>query len=395
MTKVLVLSRVFPPEVGGSGRWLWELYSRFPRSECVVVTRESADGARFDETHHLQVARMALPVDSWGILDWRGASEYLRLYRSLRSIVGEQQIGEVHAACVLPEGFLAWMMWRRTGLPYCVYVHGEELNIASRSRELTWMANRVFGAARLVIANSENTARLLRARWPVSEERLRVLQPGVDTTTHVPALSDPIVRRRLGWGDRPVVLTVGRLQARKGQDQMIRAMPRIRKAIPNALYSIVGNGDDRERLSGLIDELGLRDHVVLQGELRAEELVHAYQQCDLFALPNREVNGDIEGFGLVLLEAQACGKPVLTGDSGGTREAVGAPVTGIVVDCTGPERIADVVIQLLSDRGRLEEMGEAGREWACRNFDWSICVEKARRTFGLPALRPQLEPVRA
>jgi phosphatidylinositol alpha-1,6-mannosyltransferase len=252
------------------------------------------------------------------------------------------------------------------------------------------MANRVFGGAKLLIANSENTAKLLQANWRVNDDRLRVLRPGVDTTTHVPVSRNPIARRRLGWGDRPVVLTVGRLQARKGQDHLIRAMAEIRQAIPNALYSVVGDGNDRGRLVGLVDELGLQNHVILQGELREDELIHAYQQCDLFALPNREVNGDIEGFGLVLLEAQACGKPVLAGDSGGTREAVGAPASGVVIDCSDPGRIADAVIEMLSDRVRLEEMGVAGREWVCRSFDWEICVENARGTFGLPALKPEL-----
>jgi len=351
--------------------------------ECVVVTQESAEGAQFDATHDLAVKRLVLPTESWGILDWRGASEYFQLFRELRQLIEEHAICQVHAACALPEGFLAWMLRQRLGLPYCVYVHGEELNIVSKSRELTWMTRRVFRAAELVVANSQNTAKLLGQNWPVDEERLKVLRPGVDTTTYVPAPQDQEARRRLGWGKRPVVLTVGRLQARKGQDHVIRAIPQIREVIPDILYSIVGDGKDRTRLASLIDELQLQDHVNLQGELSSGELVEAYQQCDLFALANREVSGDIEGFGLVLLEAQACGKPVLTGDSGGTREAIDVSRSGIVIDCTRPTVIASAVIDLLGDRNRLDAMGNAAREWACRTFSWSARVESARQLYGL------------
>jgi phosphatidylinositol alpha-1,6-mannosyltransferase len=252
------------------------------------------------------------------------------------------------------------------------------------------MARRVFRSADRVIANSQNTANLLLKQWPVGEGRMHVLRPGVDTSVYVPGERCSEVRTKLGWNDRPVVLTVGRLQARKGQDRFIEAILRIRESIPDILYAIVGDGSDRSRLSRLVDDFDLRGHVVFQGALGDNDLVEAYQQCDLFALPNRDVDGDIEGFGLVLLEAQACGKPVLTGDSGGTRETLDIGVSGVVVDCRDPAEIARSVIELLQDRTRLDAMGEAGRDWVCRNFDWRVCVGRARQVFGLNALEPEL-----
>jgi phosphatidylinositol alpha-1,6-mannosyltransferase len=387
---VLLLSRVFPPEIGGSGRWLWELYSRFAEGECLVVSRESKEAAAFDSTHQLQIVRLGMPNGLWGFLDWKGSATYCQLYRELSPIVRTSGADQIHVACVLPEGLLAWMLRRRLGLPYSVYVHGEELNIVSKSRELSWMARRVFRSADRVIANSQNTAELLRQEWPVDDGRLHVLRPGVDTSVYIPGERCSEVRMKLGWGDRPVVLTVGRLQARKGQDKFIEAILRIRDSNPDILYSIVGDGSDRSRLSGLVDDFDLRDHVIFQGAVGDNDLVEAYQQCDLFALPNRDVDGDIEGFGLVLLEAQACGKPVLTGDSGGTRETLEVGVSGMVVDCRDPVGIANAVVGLLQDRTRLDTMGEAGRDWVVRNFDWQVCVNRARQVFGLNAFEPQL-----
>jgi phosphatidyl-myo-inositol dimannoside synthase len=377
----LVISRVFPPQVGGSGRWLWELYSRFPRGEIVVAAGRSDGDTEFDKTHELPVMRLPLATQSLGIMHWRGTPEYLRAFRTLRRAAKANEISEVHAACVLPEGFLAWMLGRSLGLPYRLFVHGEELSIVAQSRELSCMVRTVLRDAAQIIANSHNTARLLRTSWLDDDARLLVLHPGVDTKTYLPVPQDAVVRRSLGWGDRRVVLTVGRLQARKGQDCLIGALSQIRRDVPDVLYSIVGDGSDRHRLEQRIGELRMQEHVVLQGTLCDQKLIAAYQQCDLFALPNREICGDFEGFGLVLLEAQACGKPVLTGDSGGTYEAVNAPDTGLIVDCADPSQIARAAVGLLTSPTRSQAMGEAGREWVCQHFDWSICVEQARRAF--------------
>ena len=141
----------------------------------------------------------------------------------------------------------------------------------------------------------------------------------------------------------------------------------------------------------LVQELGLKDHVKLQGELTDDRLVSAYQQCDLFALPNREVVGDIEGFGIVLLEAQACGKPVLTGKSGGTSETIKPDETGVLVDCTSVELIASETIRLLTDPVRMASMGRLGREWTCSAFDWELCAAQAQLTFKLSSPKSLLE----
>ena len=186
----------------------------------------------------------------------------------------------------------------------------------------------------------------------------RALYPGVDTLRFTPAPRCDAWRARLGWAS-PLVLTVGRLQIRKGQDQMIRALRQIRRSIPDVLYSIVGDGEERQRLEVLARDEGLRDHVQFRGEASDAEMIECYQQCDLFALPNREVAGDFEGFGMVLLEAQACGKPVLAGTSEGHPKRCEFPKRGFV-DCGRPEPLADAVVELLSDRagGR---MGTAAR----------------------------------
>jgi len=276
---------------------------------------------------------------------------------------------------------MAWCLKRWFGLPYLCYVHGEDVTCASESRELSWLSRRVVAGARFLIANSRNTARLAQECVGASPERTVVLHPGVDTRRFRPAPRDSTVRARLGWGQRPVVLTVGRLQKRKGQDQMIHALKAIRQAVPDVLYAILGDGEERAGLEELVRREALTDHVQFLGELSDADLIAAYQQCDLFALPNRQVGQDIEGFGMVLLEAQACGKPVIAGTSGGTAETMRIPETGRVVDCTTPVALSELVAQWLADVPLRERMGREARAWAVQKFDWSSLSREAQELF--------------
>jgi phosphatidylinositol alpha-1,6-mannosyltransferase len=177
------------------------------------------------------------------------------------------------------------------------------------------------------------------------------------------------------------VLTVGRLQKRKGQDMMIRALRQIRATVPDVLYAIVGDGEERGALEQLTAAEGVQDSVRFHGEPSDSVLRQCYQQCDLFALPNRQVGEDIEGFGMVLVEAQACGKPVIAGKSGGTAETMRIGETGEIVDCRTPESLANSVSQLLANSNRLAALSDAARPWVIERFDWASLSQTARKLF--------------
>jgi phosphatidylinositol alpha-1,6-mannosyltransferase len=225
------------------------------------------------------------------------------------------------------------------------------------------------------------TQKLLLDDWHLPPERIKVLHPGVDTKRFVPAARDALVRSQLGWENRPVILTVGRLQKRKGHDMMIRALAEIRKAIPDVLYAIAGDGEERQSLEQQVEEAGLTRQVQFLGETDDLQLVTCYQQADLFVLPNRQVGQDIEGFGMVLLEAQACGKPVVAGGSGGTSETMRHPVTGQLIPCDSPEQLAVTVAELLNQPELLATMGRAARDWVVSRFDWSALTVQSEQAF--------------
>jgi phosphatidylinositol alpha-1,6-mannosyltransferase len=167
-----------------------------------------------------------------------------------------------------------------------------------------------------------------------------------------------------------VIVTVGRLVDRKGHDMIIRALPKVLNDIPETVYLIVGRGPTEERLQALAREVGVENHIVFCGFVPEAELLAHYHAGDVFAMPNREVRGDTEGFGIVFVEAGACGKPVIAGRSGGAVEVVAEGVTGFLVNPLDVHEIAETLTTLLQNRDLAARMGEAGRARVEQHYNY-------------------------
>jgi phosphatidylinositol alpha-1,6-mannosyltransferase len=177
------------------------------------------------------------------------------------------------------------------------------------------------------------------------------------------------MRRELGIGaGDPVLLTVGRLDCRKGHDMVVAALPLLLKEFPALRYVIVGEGPEREKLAELAREKGVAERVLFAGFQPDERLAAYYRACDVFIMHNRALENDVEGFGLVFLEANACGKPVVGGRSGGAVEAVVHGVTGFLVEPNDAQGLVQTLRKLLGDSALRREMGMAGRRRAAEEF---------------------------
>lgn len=379
---ILLLSEIFPPRHGGSGRWFFELYRRLEPGTVTIVTQDNADvgDQRVDAEFPQRIHRTAMASPSWGLLSVTGLLFYVRTLMRVLSLK-PSGLSQIHCGRTIPEGFIGLLLARLLRKPLLCYVHGEDIEVARTSRELTWIVNRVLRGADRLICNSQNTKSLLMEHWHVPAKKIEVINPGVDERTFCPAEPDPDFRKKVGWEDRFVCLTVGRLQRRKGHDKMIEAIPEIKKEIPNILYAIVGQGDNYPNLVAEVKKLGLEQHVQFLDEIEDEDLIRCYQQCDLFILPNRSDGNDIEGFGMVLVEAQAAGKPVIAGDSGGTAETMKVGKTGLVVDCTSPETIANAVISLRKELEQGAFQPDDCRQHVLQNLTWVKHTEKAKAVF--------------
>ena len=378
--KTLLISEIFPPKVGGSGRWFWEIYSRLVPERYIIAVGLDHNSHEFDMTHSCNCMRWPLSIGNCGVTSFSSIKFYIKLFFLLRAAVKTYQINFIHCGRGLPEGLLGWLGKKWFEIPYLCYVHGEELPSYRSSREYKFLSQLVYENAHGIIVNSENTRKLFVMHTGI-ENTVRMLHPGADTTYFTPSARNEDILRQLNWSGRKVVLTVGRLQQRKGHDNVILAIKHIRMLIPNVLYAIVGDGEERARLEHLVATENACNYVQFLGQVDDATVLNCYQQCDLFVLANREVNNDFEGFGMVLIEAQACGKPVITGKSGGTVETMIPGETGIIINADKIDHITQAIVQLLSDKTRSTEMGSRGAEWVRENFDWTALTVKIESLF--------------
>jgi phosphatidylinositol alpha-1,6-mannosyltransferase len=202
-------------------------------------------------------------------------------------------------------------------------------------------------------------------------DKVVVINNGVDTTRFKPGPKSEAIVDRFRLGSRRILLTLARLDERKGQDMMIRAIPKILEAVPDLAYLVVGEGNMMERLWKLVSELRLESTVLFTGGVSDDDVLEYYRTCDVYAMPNRTTGtGDTEGFGLVFLEAGACGKAVIGGKAGGVPDAIRDGETGFLVDGTSVDAIAAACIKLFEDRELRDRFGANGLEHARQN-DWS------------------------
>jgi len=208
---------------------------------------------------------------------------------------------------------------------------------------------------------------------------LEYLPSGVDTDRFSP---DPAgreeLRNRYGLGERPTVVCLSRLVPRKGQDILIKALPSIRQRVDGAALVIVGSGPYLDTLRKLAQDCGVADHVIFTGGVPSGELPAHYAMADVFAMPcrTRGAGMDVEGLGIVFLEASATGVPVIAGESGGAPEAVQHNKTGLVVDGSSVTKVGDAVSELLTDRDRAAAMGAAGRDWVTSQWRWDMLAAR-------------------
>jgi phosphatidylinositol alpha-1,6-mannosyltransferase len=217
--------------------------------------------------------------------------------------------------------------------------------------------------------------------------RLERLTPAVDSDIYHPHVDGSQVRSRLGLTDRPVIVCVSRLVPRKGQDTLVKALPRVRRHVPDAALLLVSGGPHRRRIQQIARDLGVEDHVFMTGSVPWEELPAHYAAGDVFAMPCRTRNFglDVEGLGIVYLEASAVGLPVIAGDSGGAPDAVVEGETGFVVPGRDVDVLTDRLVTLLKDPALARKMGAAGREWVRTEWTWDSQAARLTELLGSPS----------
>jgi phosphatidyl-myo-inositol dimannoside synthase len=358
--RVLWITNDLPPRAGGIEQFIGNLLARVHPEDTVVLGPAGDDEARAHDR-----------AQPWHTVRLPGAVLPTRRVRGLAVDIARGHGAEVVVlGASWPLGELAPALRRELGVPVVALSHGLEAGLADVGLgHLVRRATRGLDA--LTTISDWTEERLLDH---VAAARVRRVPPGVDVTRFTPALDGAALRR--GWGvpeTAPVVGCISRLVRRKGQDVLLEAWPQVRRRHPKAHLVLAGEGPLAATLQDTARQLGPAAGVVLPGRLSWEDLPAAHAAFDLFAMPcrTRLAGTDVEGLGIVYLEAQACGVPVVAGTSGGAPEAVRDGATGSVVDGRDPDAVAHALDRWLSDPTGRAAAGRAGRSWIERQWSWT------------------------
>jgi phosphatidyl-myo-inositol dimannoside synthase len=364
--RVLLATQIYSPFVSGSARLLQDIVEHLHASghhvEVVTLDLPTLDGSKqFDEKQPYRVHR----VKPWPL---KGGSSVAMMARML-SLCAGRKFDIVLCGFASPMAILARVVRALTGVPYAVYTHGEDV-IAARTEARRGVLSSALKAACVVMCNSRFSAS--EAEWfGVPPARILTISPGIDPEPYlnVAATDVEALRARFGLQGKKIILTLARMDVRKGHDMVVRSLPGVAAAIANVHYLVVGKGDP-SRLYGIADDLGVRDRFTIADYVPTESLPALFALCDVYVMPSRfdPDTRQVEGFGIVYLEAAACGKPSVAGNQGGCADAVIDQQTGILVDPTDVPQIERAVVRLLSNDNESRQMGLAGRERVCREF---------------------------
>lgn len=359
--RTLLVTNDFPPRPGGIQSFVHNLALRLPADSLVVYASTWRGAAEFDARQPFEVVRedtsVLLPTPAVG----RRAVELARAYGC----------DAVWFGAAAPLGVLAHRLRRQAGVRRAVALtHGHEVGWAALPGARAALRRIARGQDVVTYLGEYTRIRLARAIDGLTD--LRRLVPGVDVDQFHPGVDGGEVRRRYGLVDRPVVVCVSRLVPRKGQDMLIRALPALRARVPDVALLVVGGGPYRRQLTRLARELGVESAVTFTGSVPTEELPAHYAARDVYAMPCRTRRGglDVEGLGIVYLEASATGLPVIAGDSGGAPDAVRDGETGYVVNGRDVPALVERLTELLTDQGLAAKLGAAGRAWVEAEWRW-------------------------
>ena len=364
---VLFVTNDFGPRAGGIETFIIGLIQRRPFGQTIVYTSFQENSAQFDADW----------LANYGVRVIRDRSKILlptpRVALQLRGIIKKEGITTAAFGAAAPLGLLSASMKRAGVLRTVALTHGHEVWWA-KVFPFNLLLRRIGSTVDVLTYLGEFTRKAIsKALSAKAQSAMVKIAPGIDVEHFIPTDASPL-RESLGLADKKVIVSVGRLVHRKGQDHLIEAMPEILKNVPRAHLLLVGEGPYREHLQNLVHQLKLESSVTFIGRIQYQDLPMYICVGDIFAMPSRSrlMGLEVEGLGIVYLEASSCGLPVLAGDSGGAPDAVIQNETGLVVSGTDNKEIASAAVALLTNLEASQKMGTVGRQWIVDNWRWEI-----------------------
>lgn len=371
--RILIISTEFPPGPGGIGTHAYHLANEFTKKgmEVAVLTKQIYASSEKINTFNASVAFKVFTLYRHKFVVWNTIRNLLYLLRISRNLKPDLIMSSGSTSLLM--GLIARTK-RKT--PWIVIGHGSEFS--KNNPFYYFLLKKSFESADSVICVSNYTLNLMENSG-ISAKKAVVINNGANDNDFniVNESQGQLLKKKYGLEEKFVLLTVGNVTERKGQEIIIRALPYIKKEIPGIFYIMVGLPTLKEPLLRLATELGVKNQIEFTGRVEQNELIEYYQTTDLFLMTSYRTNDDdVEGFGIAVIEAALCGKPAIVTAGSGLEEAVMHNHTGIVVPAQDPEAVAREVIALFKDQNRVKVMGEEARERALAGFTWKYCANQ-------------------
>jgi len=379
MKKTLLATIDFPPMFGGVANYWANLNKHLPADELVVLAPEYDDSHSFDiKQNYLIYRKILISKNKWLWPKW------LPLFYYLFRLIKMEKIKKVIVAQLLPVGTAALILKYFLKFDYLVSVHGMDVKISKKGSRKYKIMLKVLQKAKKIIANSNYTkAEVIKLGIP--SEKISVIYPCPNVKNeNIDRDFKQDFIKKYDLTNKKILLTVGRLVERKGHDRVIQALPEIARQFPNTIYLIVGEGENLENLKQLSARHNLKQNILFLENVCDDELRVLYDLTDVFIMTSRELtSGDVEGFGIVYLEANNFKKPVIAGKTGGAVEAVEHGINGLLVDSNKFNEISKAVIKLFGSQEYADNLGERGYQRNKNRFCWPVQAEKLEKLLNI------------
>jgi len=360
--RTLLFTLEYPPFHGGVANYYGNLVKYWPEPENILVLNNN-DGRLVD--------------NKFPLLKW------LQAYLALAAKIKQDKIEHTIVGQILPLGTASLICSWFHKTKYSVILHGMDLTYALKQPRKKWLSEKILKNAEKIICINNYVAEITRQIFSDFKQKIIVVNPGVENlATRNPRLAAQI-KNKFNLNDKIILLSVGRLVKRKGFDKVIEAMPQILKQVPNLIYVLIGDGPEFENWKLKIENFGLLKSVYILNQLGDEMRNSWYNISDIFIMPSRNINGDFEGFGMVYLEANLAGKPVIAGKSGGVGDAVVDGLNGIMVEPEDIGQITSAIIKLAQNPTLSRKLGGQGRIRAIDEFNWAKQINKIYKFIAL------------
>jgi len=374
----LLIPGDFPPVISGIATYFNEIWQNFPADNCFILAPKDSGWQDFDSSSSLNIIRRKIPTRN------TTKAKFLKaLLHTFWTILLHirYKFDIIHCGQVLSSGITGWTMKKLFKIPYVIYVYGSETYRFGDKPLLLKSIKSFLKNADMIIPNSRFTMEEFIGIG-IPEEKFDIITPGVDTSRFYPTEKKPDLIKQYDLEDKYILLTVARLDERKGHDFVIRAVADLKNDFPNIVYLIVGKGREEQNLRSLVAEMGVEDQVIFCGYASDEDLPKYYNLSDTFILLNRQstdnkqLRGDYEGFGIVFLEASACAKPVIAGNFGGIADAIEDGKSGYIIDGTDLKAITNTIRLLIENDAKRDTIGQYGLQRVRNSFDWKTISRK-------------------